>query len=197
MFEDRRSKRVVFIAHCILNQNAKLDGCAHYPGAIREVAEVILASGCGVAQLDCPELVQLGLDRGASGDLPRTIDSEDTRIAELMEAASGRACCRGIAERMAQQAEQYVRNGFEVVGLLGVNGSPSCGVETSWSSGVETEAQGVLIREVKAACARRGLDLRIRGLKATDPVGAVEAAREVVCVAAQAHAADGRLDDKK
>ncbi|CAG8999029.1 MAG: hypothetical protein CENE_00993 [Candidatus Celerinatantimonas neptuna] len=30
MFEDKRSKKVVLIAHCLLNQNAISDGTADY-----------------------------------------------------------------------------------------------------------------------------------------------------------------------
>ncbi len=33
MFTDKRSKRVIFVAHCILNQNAISDGTADYPGS--------------------------------------------------------------------------------------------------------------------------------------------------------------------
>ena len=63
MFTDRRSKKIILVAQCILNQNAKIDGCAHYPGAIEGVAEVLIRSGCGIVQLPCPEVMHLGLDR--------------------------------------------------------------------------------------------------------------------------------------
>jgi hypothetical protein len=45
MFNDKRSKRVLLVAHCVLNQNARLDRCAHYPGAIREVAVLLIERG--------------------------------------------------------------------------------------------------------------------------------------------------------
>ncbi len=181
MFDDKRSRRVIVVAHCILNQNAKIDGCAHYPGAVRELADIILASGCGIVQMECPEIAHLGLDRQASPRSRRTIESEDTRVAELMEAPAGQACCREIAARVARQIEQYARCGFSVLGVLGVNGSPTCGVETGWRGGVEVAQSGVLIRELRAACGRRGLPpLAIRGVKARDPGDAVWAAREIL-----------------
>jgi hypothetical protein len=43
VFTDSRSKKVVFVAHCVLNQNAKIDRCARYPGAMRELAEYLVA----------------------------------------------------------------------------------------------------------------------------------------------------------
>ena len=185
MFEDRRSKRVVFIAHCVLNQNAKIDGCAHYPGVMREVAETLIGSGCGIVQLPCPELMHLGLDRKVDRQLPRTVESEDSRVGSLMQASSGALCCRRIAEEIAYQVEQYQQNAFEVVGLLGINGSPTCGVETAWADGRAGGGSGVLIRELQEAFKQRGWRVPMRGIKAKDPAAAVRVAAELLTVAAR------------
>ena len=98
MFTDRRSKKIVLVAQCILNQNAKIDGCAHYPGAIEGVAEVLIRSGCGIVQLPCPEVMHLGLDRGVDKHAARTIESEDTRVWKRMSQGEARMTCREIAE---------------------------------------------------------------------------------------------------
>jgi hypothetical protein len=45
MFDDKRSKKVILIAHCILNQNAKINHCAHYPGVIKRVAQILIDAG--------------------------------------------------------------------------------------------------------------------------------------------------------
>lgn len=37
MFNDGRSKRVVFVAHCFLNQNSISDGTAVYPAAFKDL----------------------------------------------------------------------------------------------------------------------------------------------------------------
>ena len=65
MFTDARSKRVVLAVHCILNQNARIDECAHFPGAMGRIAQLLVDSGVGIVQLPCPELLYLGLDRQA------------------------------------------------------------------------------------------------------------------------------------
>ena len=64
MFTDGRSRRVVFLAHCLLNQNAISDGTAEVPAAHREILRTVLDARVGVVQLPCPELCCLGLDRG-------------------------------------------------------------------------------------------------------------------------------------
>ena len=64
MFTDGRSRRVLLIAHCLLNQNAISDGTAVCPAAFREAVRALLDGEAGIVQLPCPELCCLGLDRG-------------------------------------------------------------------------------------------------------------------------------------
>ena len=64
MFTDKRSKRVIFVAHCILNQNAISDGTADYPGSHVDIIRTLLDAQVGIIQMPCPELCCLGLDRG-------------------------------------------------------------------------------------------------------------------------------------
>ena len=64
MFTDVRSKRVIFLAHCLLNQNSISDGTAVYPAAFEELIRMLLAQEVGIVQMPCPELCCLGLDRG-------------------------------------------------------------------------------------------------------------------------------------
>ena len=180
MFDDRRSRRVILVAHCILNQNAKIDLCARYPGAMREVAEYLVASGAGIVQMPCPEMACLGLDREAEAQSLTTIESEDTRVARRMHEAAAGAVCRRLAEDVAGQVREYARHGFEVAGILGINGSPTCGVETNWWEGEEAAGPGVFIGHLAACLGAGGITLPARGIKAGDPAGAVAAAEELV-----------------
>ena len=55
---------MVFIAHCLLNQNSVSDGTAVYPAAFKSTVRLLLDADAGIVQLPCPELCCLGLDRG-------------------------------------------------------------------------------------------------------------------------------------
>jgi predicted secreted protein len=169
MFRDKRSKRVIFVSHCILNQNAMIDGLASYPGVFREVVEPIVASGCGMVQLECPEMMHLGLDRKVDINAARTTGSEDTRVRVLMEKRSGRDCCRKLAENAVSQMKQYMKNGFVVAGVLGINASPTCGVETTWSDGQEVPGPGVFIQELQKALVRHNISIPVCGVNLNDP----------------------------
>lgn len=180
MFTDARSKKVILVAHCILNQNAKIDRCARYPGAMREVTQALLDAGVGIIQMPCPELLYLGLDRQAEKDKETTIESEDDRVGVLMNKTVSKVLCGKISYDLIYQIKQYQLNGFTVVGMLGINGSPTCGVETTWEDGKETAGSGIFIKIFKEECADQGVNIPIRGIKAQDPQGAFETMKELL-----------------
>ena len=112
---DARSKRVILLAHCLLNQNSVVFGKARRPGPVRELVELLVDAGVGMVQLPCPELTHYGLRRFWA-------------VREQFDNPGFRAHCRRIASEVAEVVEEYLRNGYEVLGFVGVNGSPSCGV---------------------------------------------------------------------
>jgi len=154
---DRRSRKLVVLAHCILNQNARLDGCACYPGAIPQVVELLVARGYGLLQLPCPEMAVSDWRRSR-----RT--KEQPFIRQFLEQPEGRACCRALAEGIATQVRDYCDNGFLVAAVIGKDRSPACGVSaTSWD-GTFVPGSGVFIEELRAALATRGVTVPIVGM---------------------------------
>ncbi len=180
MFEDKRSKRVLLVAHCIFNQSAKIDQCAHYPGAIKEVAEILIDSGVGLIQMPCPELLYLGLDRQADPETRPTVEAEDTRVARRMVEAPAKALCAGIVRNLVHQVEEYKKHGFEVIGILGINGSPTCGVETTWWEDQERPGPGVFMQMLNEELARKEMVTPARGIRAYRPEEAAAVVREVL-----------------
>ena len=169
MFDDKRSKKLVLLAHCILNQNAKLDRCAHYPGTIRGVAEALLAADVGLVQMPCPELLCLGLERQTDLKRSSTVEAEDTRIAGRMGEDEARTTCEQIANDLVYQIEEYRKHGFGIKGVIGINGSPTCGVETSWSEGREYQGPGVFMQIFSEKLERKSLAIPMKGIKAYEP----------------------------
>jgi predicted secreted protein len=168
LFTDQRSKKVILVAHCILNQNAKIDRCAYYPGAIREVTQTVLDKGVGFLQMPCPELLLLGLDRQVEKGNSTCIESEDDRVAERMNEETASIFCKRIACDLVYQIQEYLKNGFKILGVLGINGSPTCGVEVNWRRSREENGYGVLIRALIEECQKYKIDLPMRGIKAKE-----------------------------
>jgi predicted secreted protein len=132
---DRRSRRVVFVSHCLLNQNVRYLGGAWARGAATDALAPFINEGTGLYQMPCPEQAAWG------GILKRLILrfygpeggwlSRQPRFALPLFRAYTRIIYRRLARRVARDIEDYSKAGFEVVAIVGVGNSPSCGVLTT------------------------------------------------------------------
>jgi uncharacterized protein YbbK (DUF523 family) len=132
---DARGKRVVFVSHCLLNENVRYLGGASRSGAIAEVVDHYVAAGCGLCQMPCPEqqawggvlkprMLRLYGSRSLRHPVVRRVL---VAVARWMTAAS---YCR-LARRVARDIRDCVAAGVDVVEIVGVGASPSCGVSTT------------------------------------------------------------------
>ncbi len=165
MFTDNRSRKLVVVAHCLLNQNSISDGTADFPGQFKEVVELLMENEVGLIQLPCPELSCLGLDRQDRAGAQRDLLSENTRIRGLMQEPQNISKLRAKAEDIVTQLEEYQRYGFQILGLVGINRSPSCGVETTTQNAREEQGQGVFVEVLEEKLRQKGIALEMIGIK--------------------------------
>jgi len=159
MFDDRRSKRIILVVHCLLNQNARIDRYAHYPGATGKTAQVLLDSGVGILQMPCPELICLGLDRQRHRAM-------EIGIREALAEETGRKACREIAQRLVYQIKEYQRHGFQIVGVVGNDGSPACGVdETYYHEKGPGPGAGMFIEVLQEEFVRNNINAKFIGVQ--------------------------------
>ena len=185
---DARGREVVFVSHCLLNENARYLGGAFHRGAVPEMLE-LLGTGVGVVQMPCPE------QRAWGGLLKRRMlrayglrDSPLYRFRGLLFHLfvwHTRAIYGRLAARVARDIEDSSRAGVKVLGVIGVGGSPSCGAGTTLDLrrsfetvaacplalidrttvnehavvGCRTAGEGLFIRALQHRLARRGLDI--------------------------------------
>jgi predicted secreted protein len=147
---------VIFVPHCALNQNARAPGAAERPAAVAELVAGLLDRDVGIVQMPCPELLAFGLDRG------------DVRVASALRTAEGQALCRRLARDQVQQIQAHLAAGHRVLGILGKNGSPSCGVEETWSDGV-CPGSGAFIEALRAELWERCVAVAMAGMRDSEP----------------------------
>jgi predicted secreted protein len=161
---DKRTRRIVFLAHCFLNMNTRFPEGADFAGANIPLIELLLQSEVGIVQMPCPEFLCLGLEKtGWATGTPVEI----------------RGAFRRVAETVADQVEAYLGHGYEILGIIGMNPSPSCGVEASKGKGTmlgldrdtsECAEPGVFVEELTALLNERGLPLPpVFGVRRTLP----------------------------
>ena len=129
---DERGRRVIFLAHCLLNENTRYLGGARRSGAVPELVRPLLDQGIGIVQLPCPEQHAWGgilkrrllLFYGSEGKLRYKLRGALLPIMLWYT----RRIYRKLARQTAKHIGDYQRSGVEVVGIVGVDASPSCGV---------------------------------------------------------------------
>lgn len=164
---DRRSGRVVFLSHCLLNQNVRYLGGATRAGAIDEIVDQYQREGIGICQMPCPEQLAWG---GVLKRRTLRLYASRGSLAYRFRHSLGRlffrytrARYRLLARSVTGQIADYTASGFDVVGVVGISGSPSCGVLTTMDLGQAIE--GVSRCELKQFTTRRlneGIVLRAR-----------------------------------
>jgi predicted secreted protein len=169
--------KVVVTSHCVLNQNAKLEGLAGWPGVIAEVADLLRASGCGILQMGCPEMLYEGIGRF-------------DKSVEQYRCPAFEAVCDTIIKDTLDQIENYLRWDYSVRAILAIDGSPSCGSNLSqsapewrgmvagmdWKPVRYAEGPGVLMERLAAAMADRGLSVPIIGIPEVPELGSLSEA---------------------
>jgi predicted secreted protein len=186
VFDDHRSKRIILVAHCLLNQNAISDGTADFPSQFTELIELIMAKRIGLIQLPCPEMTCLGLDRKDPQGGKRPLLMENTRIGELMREPGNLELLQRKAEGVASQIQEYQSYGFRVFAVVGINRSPSCGIETTSKGNREATGRGVFMELLAEACRQRRLSTPMIGVKTSETEESVARVRQLIEAADQA-----------
>jgi uncharacterized protein YbbK (DUF523 family) len=134
---DKRSRHVIFVSHCLLNENTRYPGGACQAGCRPDIVQRCLAEELGIVQMPCPE-------QRAWGGVVKTrllpvfglryrhpFLYTFRRVGLWASLLYIRVVYRRLAEQVAREIEDYIEAGFRVAGVVGVDGSPSCGLHTT------------------------------------------------------------------
>jgi len=134
---DNRGKRIIFVGKCILNQNVRAFGVAVTQGAFADFVQVLLRNKIGIEQLPCPEcLVWGGIGRKSMYQWQPLLFNSVGKwwfpvLQFLVKATTllthGRVCKRE-GKRSAVWIKDHIKQGYEVMGVVTANDSPTCGV---------------------------------------------------------------------
>lgn len=175
---DRRAGKLVFLSHCMLNQNACVRGLASQPAVIREIVDLALDNDVAIYQMPCPEVSYLGSMRWGM-------------VKRMYGNPMFRRHCRHIAQQVCDQIQTYRDNGHTVKGVVMRDGSPTCGLKCAaveaddgqvWGGMVWhasplqrfAETEGVYTEELKAELVARGMDdVRLLSLPEVPEAGSI------------------------
>lgn len=180
LFVDSRSKRIVLISHCILNQNSISDGTADYPATIKEIIKLLVESKVGIVQMPCPELICLGLDRGNILGAQKPAVMENTRIRSALSKPRSTKKINSMVDQLIFQINEYQKNGFKILGIIGTDRSPSCGVFTTSIDNQEVAGKGVFIEKLGKELRKNASSIPMIGIKGSETEKAIVAIKKLL-----------------
>ena len=142
----------------------------------RRFVHKALDAGIQLIQLPCPEFTLYGARRW--GHTEYQFDNPFFR-----------RHCQKLLQPVLLETEEYLQNPgrFEILGFLGVDGSPSCGVKYTckgcWGGNLSNrddineviahaglvEGRGVFFEELTVMLSKKGISLPLKGLYALEP----------------------------
>lgn len=133
--KDERGKKVIFLSHCLLNENTRYLGGAFRKAGVDEIIDELQKQGIGIIQMKCPEQKTWGgvlkremlMGYGIKGTILNTFRNPYM----LFFLWKTRRSFRKIAKEVVSEIKDYIDSGFEVSGIVGIKGSPSCGVSAA------------------------------------------------------------------
>ena len=109
-----KSKKIIIVSHCVLNQNSVVEGWARAKGAY-PIAALLLDEGVGIIQLPCPEMAYKGLGRPPLG------------YDDYNEPAYKTLCC-DLVRPIVMQLKDYLKSGYVLTGIIAIENSPTCAI---------------------------------------------------------------------
>lgn len=167
-------KKIIFVSHCILNTASKVvlynQEEINAEEALRiKFLDKALKNNVQIIQLPCPEFTLYGAKRWG-------------HVSNQFDNVFFRKHCRKILQPIIDQMKEYLQNedSFEILGVVGIDGSPSCGVDYTcignWFGSFEgrtnldetlnsaklVKGSGILMDELKTLLTEQGLIDKIK-----------------------------------
>ena len=149
-----RSRRCVFVSHCILAQAVRANGLVKYfPAIVRPVVQFCLDKDINIVQMPCPESCC------AAGGLRR-----DPHGKKWYEARGLRQVCASIARSQVAYMKELVSADVEVLAIIGMEFSPACAVSYLNQGRRLVKDQGIYVEELRRELDAAALDIPFLGV---------------------------------
>jgi predicted secreted protein len=112
-------RKIILVPHCLMTKRF----AAQNSGDTEEVLKVLSDFKTGIVQMPCPHLVSL-MNEGNTG---KTEHPHCSGFIKKIKQNPGKQYA-GIINPLLVQIEKYKQLNFEITGIIGIKGSPVCGI---------------------------------------------------------------------
>ena len=95
---------------------------------------------------------------------------ENTRIRTEMKKDIPNARLDQLVDYVIYQISEYMKYDFEVVGIIGANRSPNCGVDTTSDNNAEVKGNGLFMEKISSRLSEKNIFIPMIGLKGNDDI---------------------------
>ncbi|MEA3037127.1 MAG: hypothetical protein QOH04_2904 [Sphingomonadales bacterium] len=153
---DARSRRCIFVSHCMLAQCVMAEGVAkHFAAMVKPVVQFCLDNDINIMQMPCPESLC------AAGGLARIPHGK-----AWYEQNGLRETSSSIAKGQAAYVQRLIEGGIEVLGVVGIDFSPACAVNYLNKGRSIIRGEGIYVEELKRELAALDIELPFIGVAA-------------------------------
>ncbi len=170
----KRAKKIILVSHCLLNVNSKVEGLAQSTGTVREIVDALLDRDYAIFQMPCPEHILLGIKRWG-----QSVSQYNNPFYVNY--------CKKLSKEIIMEVKDYIDNGYQVKYVIGMDGSPSCGINATsigdcggtWKDSSEKPiisvgpGEGVFIRCLKEEANDKEITLDFFGLDESNPTSSL------------------------
>jgi len=155
---DQRSKKFIFVPFCLLCQAFQAQGIVRlgFTSTLTPILQELIKLDVNIIQMPCPESKFGGYLKGLNRE-PKGISKYD--ISEF------RKLCEEEANEVALMIDGILANGYKIVGILGIEYSPSCAVNLQYSGNYKTIRQtGLFISALQGILKQKSIDIPFVGI---------------------------------
>ena len=153
--------KVIFVPHCILNQNVRANGKEKNAGTIKEIVNLLVEAEVGIVQLPCPEVE-------FDGGLKRQFKTKNYYKENY------RKQCREISIKVLETIKKYLEKEYKVLGILGIEFSPTCAVYRIENEKKIVPGKGIFIEELEKEMQKKNFQVPIIGVNLNNTNSAIE-----------------------
>jgi len=157
-------RKILLVSHCIINPQSKARGLAtkeKIEASRKALCELLKDPDLGIAQLPCPEMLYAGLGRKPA-------------FRSFYDNQEFRRICREIAEQVVKLVRDYEKEGVKTIAYIGVEGSPSCGVEWTHFEERAEKGMGIFTEILLETMNNAGIKIAMLGLPESEKYGTTE-----------------------
>ncbi len=160
MIEEER--RVLFVSGCIFNPNVLPIEKQNFSTSTKELLKFFSEFDIGLIQMPCPQFEF----NGGLGRKQKTKTELDREIY--------RESCKKLSKKLIECIEKYRSKDYKVLGVLGVEFSPNCGVNKIENGFRNVPGKGIFIEEFEREMSEKNFQIPLIGLDLNNVAKTIE-----------------------